>query len=109
MENMSNVPYYLPKARSGYRLGHGAVVDGMIQDGLWDPHVDQHMGECAETCAKAYGITRAQQDDHAVESFRRATEAAMSGATGMVHTDRHWLRSIGEWLCLWACCFGVPI
>ncbi|KAL3153076.1 hypothetical protein ABBQ38_012096 [Trebouxia sp. C0009 RCD-2024] len=83
MESMSNVPYYLPKARSGYRLGHGAVVDGLIQDGLWDPHVDQHMGACAEACAKAYSITRAQQDDHAVESFRRATEAAMSGATGM--------------------------
>ncbi|KAL3141015.1 Acetyl-CoA acetyltransferase, cytosolic [Trebouxia sp. C0010 RCD-2024] len=83
MESMSNVPYYLPIARSGYRLGHGAVVDGLIQDGLWDPHVNQHMGECAEACAKAYSITRAQQDDHAVESFRRATEAAMSGATGM--------------------------
>ena len=86
MESMSNTPYYLPKARSGYRSGHGTLVDGMIHDGLWDPHVDQHMGECAELCAKRYGITRVQQDDHALESFRRATEAAMSGATGMVQT-----------------------
>ncbi len=81
---MSNVPYYLPKARSGYRSGHGTLVDGMIQDGLWDPHVDQHMGECAESCATQYGISRAQQDDHALETFKRANEAAMSGATGMV-------------------------
>ena len=88
MESMSNAPYYLPKARSGYRSGHGTLVDGMIHDGLWDPHVDQHMGECAESCAKRYGITRVQQDDHALESFRRATEAAMSGATGMVQTNK---------------------
>jgi acetyl-CoA acetyltransferase len=84
MESMSNIPYYLPKARSGYRLGHGTLLDGMIHDGLWDPHVDQHMGECAESCAQKYGISRAQQDDHALETFRRANEAAMSGATGMV-------------------------
>ena len=88
MESMSNAPYYLPKARSGYRSGHGTLVDGMIHDGLWDQHVDQHMGNCAESCAKMYGITRVQQDDHALESFRRATEAAMSGATGMVQTNR---------------------
>ncbi len=93
MESMSNIPYYLPKARSGYRLGHGTLLDGMIHDGLWDPHVDQHMGECAESCAQKYGISRAQQDDHALETFRRANEAAMSGATGMVEchtvTVRH--------------------
>lgn len=83
MESMSNIPYYLPKARLGYRMGHNSVLDGMIHDGLWDPHLDQHMGKCAESCAQAYGITRAQQDDHALETFRRATEAAMSGATGM--------------------------
>ena len=85
MESMSNAPYYLPQARSGYRLGHGTVIDGLIHDGLWDPHVGQHMGECADSCASSRGITRAHQDDHALESFRRATEAAMSGATGMVH------------------------
>ena len=59
----------------------------MMQDGLWDPHVDQHMGEIAEACASTHGITRVQQDDHALESFRRATEAAMSGATGMVQMN----------------------
>ena len=84
MESMSNVPYYLPQARSGYRLGHGTLLDGLLHDGLWDPHVDQHMGQCAESCAQKYGISRSQQDDHALETFRRADEAAMSGATGMV-------------------------
>lgn len=83
MESMSNVPYYLPQARSGYRLGHGTLLDGLLHDGLWDPHVDQHMGQCAESCAQKYGISRSQQDDHALETFRRADEAAMSGATGM--------------------------
>ena len=56
----------------------------MINDGLWDPHMNMHMGECAEQCAVAHGITREQQDDHALETYQRATEAAMSGATGMV-------------------------
>ena len=84
MESMSNVPYYLTKARSGYRMGHGSLVDGMIHDGLWDPYSNMHMGECAEQCAAAHGITRAQQDEHALQTYQRATEAAMSGATGMV-------------------------
>lgn len=84
MESMSNVPYHLSKARSGYRMGHSTLVDGMIHDGLWDPHMNMHMGECAEQCAAAHGITRDQQDDHALETYQRATEAAMSGATGMV-------------------------
>lgn len=97
MESMTNAPYYLPQARSGYRSGHGTLIDGMIHDGLWDPHVDQHMGACAEACAKKYGITRQQQDDHALESFRRATEAAMSGAADMVHTYRL------LWYCLTYC------
>jgi acetyl-CoA C-acetyltransferase len=51
MESMSNVPYYLDKARNGYRLGHGAVTDGIISDGLWDPYKDFHMGNVAELCA----------------------------------------------------------
>lgn len=84
MESMSNVPYYLDKARSGYRMGHGSLIDGMIHDGLWDPYSNMHMGECAEKCAAANGITRAQQDEHALQTYQRATEAAMSGATGMV-------------------------
>lgn len=75
MESMSNIPYYLPKARSGLRMGHGSVVDGMLHDGLWDAYHDIHMGECAERCADAHGISRAEQDAHAIESARRATEA----------------------------------
>ena len=107
MESMSNIPYYLPKARSGYRLGHGVLVDGMIQEGLWDAVGQLHMGQCAESCAQAHGISRAQQDDHALESFKRATEAAMSGATGMVHSStvqlawhsypKHCTQSVTHW------------
>lgn len=102
MESMSNVPHHLAKARAGYRLGHGTLVDGMIHDGLWDPYVNQHMGQCAESCAQAHGISRAQQDEHALESFRRATDAAMSGATGMVHCPccRAWLGLTGLHACM---------
>ena len=51
MENMSQAPYLLPKARDGYRIGHQQVVDSMITDGLWDPYHNLHMGSCAEQCA----------------------------------------------------------
>jgi len=51
MENMSQVPYYLDKARNGYKLGHGTITDGIIRDGLWDPYKDFHMGNAAEICA----------------------------------------------------------
>lgn len=75
MENMSAAPYLLPKAREGFRMGHQQVVDSMIQDGLWDPYNNVHMGSCAEHCAKKFEITRAQQDAFASESFRRANAA----------------------------------
>ncbi len=75
MESMSNVPYYLPKARTGYRMGHAQLVDGMIHDGLWDPYKDFHMGNAGELCAKKYEFTREAQDDYAKESFRRALAA----------------------------------
>lgn len=75
MESMSNVPYYLPKARSGYRMGNGQLVDGMIHDGLWDPYKDFHMGNAGELCAKKYEFTRDAQDEYAKESFRRALAA----------------------------------
>jgi len=75
MESMSNVPYYLDKARDGYGLGHGAVTDGIIKDGLWDVYYNQHMGNCAEETAAKFGITREMQDEHAVESYRRAAAA----------------------------------
>jgi acetyl-CoA C-acetyltransferase len=80
MESMSNVPYYLPQARGGYRMGHGKLVDGMIHDGLWDPYGDFHMGNAGDKCAKEYGFTREEQDAFAAESFRRAVAAQKAGA-----------------------------
>ncbi len=79
MESMSNVPYYLQKARSGYRMGHGQLTDGMIHDGLWDPYKDFHMGNAGELCAREYKFTREMQDDFAKESFRRALAAQKEG------------------------------
>jgi len=79
MESMSNVPYYLPQARTGYRMGHGKIVDGMIHDGLWDPYGDFHMGVAGEKCAKEYNFTREEQDAYAKESFRRALAAQKEG------------------------------
>ncbi len=79
MESMSNVPYYLEKARSGYRMGHGQVVDGMVKDGLWDVYNDYHMGNAAELCAKECSIPREAQDAFAVESYKRAQAAWNDG------------------------------
>jgi acetyl-CoA C-acetyltransferase len=79
MESMSRVPYYLPKARDGYRMGHGQVLDGMILDGLWDPYKDFHMGSAAELCAREYQIGRDAQDAFAKESYRRAIAAQKEG------------------------------
>jgi len=78
-ENMSRAPYLLDKARNGYRLGHGELVDAVIRDGLWDVYNNMHMGACGDLCAKTYGFTRAQQDDFAVASFQRALAAAANG------------------------------
>ena len=79
MESMSNAPYVLPQARTGYRMGNGKMIDTMINDGLWDPYGDKHMGNCAETCATKYTFTREAQDDYARESYRRAQDAVKSG------------------------------
>ncbi len=79
MESMSQAPYLLPKAREGYRLGHQAVLDSLLIDGLRDPLHNLHMGECAERCAGKFGFTRAQQDAYAIESFRRAQAAQQAG------------------------------
>jgi acetyl-CoA C-acetyltransferase len=79
MESMSNAPYYLEKARSGYRMGDGKIVDGMIFDGLWDPYGNIHMGSCGDMCAQKYELTREQQDEFAKESFRRALAAQKEG------------------------------
>ncbi|NUO48971.1 MAG: thiolase family protein, partial [Polyangiaceae bacterium] len=80
MESMSNVPYYLPQARTGYRMGHGKIIDGMIHDGLWDPYGDFHMGNAGEKCVREFSYTREQQDEFAKESFRRALAAQKEGA-----------------------------
>ena len=75
-ENMSRAPYLLEKARSGYRMGNGELVDAMIRDGLWDVYNGVHMGTCGDRCAEKFGFTREQQDDFAVTSFKRALAAA---------------------------------
>lgn len=75
MESMSNIPYYLEKARTGYRLGHDKIIDGIIRDGLWDPYKDYHMGNAGELCSTTYNITRQDQDDYAKESYTRAQKA----------------------------------
>ncbi|MBN8570794.1 MAG: acetyl-CoA C-acetyltransferase [Ignavibacteria bacterium] len=80
MESMSNVPYYLDKARNGYRMGDGKVIDGMIKDGLWDVYNNFHMGNAAEMCSREMNITREMQDDFAEESYKRALAATESGA-----------------------------
>jgi len=79
-ENMSRTPYLLEKARHGYRMGNGELVDAMIRDGLWDIYNNVHMGTCGDRCAAKYGFTRNQQDDFAIASFRRALAAQASGA-----------------------------
>jgi acetyl-CoA C-acetyltransferase len=79
MESMSNAPYLLERARSGYRMGNAALVDSMIKDGLWDPYSDVHMGNCAEMCVAKYGFTREEQDAFSLESYRRAQKANNEG------------------------------
>jgi acetyl-CoA C-acetyltransferase len=79
MESMSNVPYYLDKARTGYRLGHGTLTDGLVKDGLWDVYNDYHMGSAAELCAATHGISRESQDNYAITSYQRAQKANQEG------------------------------
>jgi acetyl-CoA C-acetyltransferase len=80
MESMSNVPYYLDKARNGYRLGHGQITDGLVKDGLWDVYNDFHMGNAGELCARENNISREEQDAFAVESYTRAQAAYAKNA-----------------------------
>jgi acetyl-CoA C-acetyltransferase len=82
MESMTNAPYLLPKARDGYRMGHGALVDSMIKDGLWDVYNDFHMGAAAELCAKKFAISRQEQDEFAAGSYERAQAAQRNGNFG---------------------------
>lgn len=78
-ENMSSAPYLLPKARGGYRFGNGELVDSMLHDGLWDLYNNVSMGVHGDRCAAAHGISRQDQDDYAVASYRRAIEAQARG------------------------------
>ena len=71
MESMSNCPYLLPQARTGYRIGDGKLVDSMIHDGLWDAYEDFHMGMTGELVAEKYGITREEQDRFALKATRK--------------------------------------
>jgi acetyl-CoA C-acetyltransferase len=79
-ENMSRAPYLLERAREGYRMGNGELVDSMIRDGLWDVYNNLHMGTCGDRAAEKYSFTRQQQDDFAVGSFTRALDAVRKGA-----------------------------
>jgi acetyl-CoA C-acetyltransferase len=78
-ENMSRAPYLLEKARGGYRMGNGEIVDTLLRDGLWDVYNNVHMGTCGDRCAEKYGLSREQQDEFAVASFKRAIAAAAAG------------------------------
>ncbi len=79
MESMSLAPYFLPKGRAGYRLGHGQILDSMVFDGLWDPYGDMHMGITGELVAEKYGIAREEQDEYAYNSHQKAIAAIDDG------------------------------
>jgi acetyl-CoA C-acetyltransferase len=79
MENMSSAPYYLEKARFGYRMGPGTIQDHMVHDGLWDIVNDFHMGISNELCSEKYGVSREDQDRYAAETYARALRAVTSG------------------------------
>lgn len=76
---MSNVPYLLDKARTGYKMGNAVLIDSMIKDGLWDVYNDFHMGNAAELCAKECNVSREAQDEFSVQSYQRALDAQKNG------------------------------
>ncbi len=79
MESMTNSPYVLDKARAGYRMGNGQIIDSMIHDGLWDPYNNCHMGQCGDSTASELGYSREQLDAFAAQSFARAKSAQAEG------------------------------
>ena len=79
MESMSGAPYLLKKARAGYQMGHGILLDSIVHDGLWDAYGDVHMGSYAELCASKYEFTREAQDDFAARSYTKALKAQEQG------------------------------
>ena len=80
MESMTNIPYYLPKARGGYKYGHGQIVDGLMHDGLWEIYNGFPMGSCGDHTAKEMKISRKEQDEYAIRSYKRAAQATENGA-----------------------------
>jgi acetyl-CoA C-acetyltransferase len=78
-ENMTMAPHLLPSSRAGFRMGNAQLIDSMQFDGLWDPYNNWAMGNAGELCAKEYGFTREQQDEYAIESYRRAQKATTEG------------------------------
>lgn len=79
MESMTNIPYYIPKARYGYKYGHGELLDGLMKDGLWEVYNEFPMGNCADNTAREMGISREAQDDYAINSYKRAAAATTAG------------------------------
>jgi len=79
MESMTNAPYILKKARNGYRMGNGEIIDLMIHDGLWDPYGNKHMGNLGELCAVEHKVTREMQDEYAKGSYEKSIEAIKNG------------------------------
>jgi acetyl-CoA C-acetyltransferase len=79
MENMTMAPYYLEKARFGFRMGNGTLYDHMVHDGLWDIVNDFHMGISNDLCSEKYGVSREDQDKYAAESYRRTMAAIRAG------------------------------
>ena len=79
MENMSSIPYYIPKARYGYKYGNGEIVDGLLKDGLWEVYNQFPMGNCADNTAKEMNITREMQDEYAINSYKRSAAAWEAG------------------------------
>lgn len=79
MESMSNIPYYVPKARYGYKYGHGQMIDGLMHDGLWEVYNEFPMGSCADNTAKEMGISREEQDEYAINSYKRAAASTEAG------------------------------
>lgn len=79
MESMSNIPYYIPKARYGYKYGNGELVDGLMKDGLWEVYNNFAMGHCADNTAKEKNISREEQDEYAINSYKRSAKSWEDG------------------------------
>ncbi len=79
MESMSNVPYYVPKARFGHKYGNGVLIDGLQHDGLWEPYHEFPMGSCADNTAKEMKVSREEQDEYAINSYKKSADSTSSG------------------------------